>query len=52
MDKPESITSVLGESSQGFDYDVNRLAYAHVDGPSVTLAYMTEDRNHVCHAVY
>ncbi|KAI1795121.1 vacuolar sorting protein [Ganoderma leucocontextum] len=46
VEKFEGIASGLGESSQGLDYDANRLAYARVDGPSVTMAYMTEAKNH------
>ncbi|KAI0774158.1 Sac2 family-domain-containing protein [Fomes fomentarius] len=45
VEKAESITSV-GDSSQYSDFDVNRLAYARVDGPSVTMAYMADDKNH------
>ncbi len=49
MEKSEGIASGLESSPQGFDYDANRLAYARVDGPSVTMAYMTEDKTHVCY---
>ena len=47
MEKSESITSGAGESSQGLEFDPNRLQYARVDGPSVIMAYMTEDKNYV-----
>ena len=47
MEKSESITSGAGESLQGLEFDPNRLLYARVDGPSVIMAYMTEDKDYV-----
>ncbi|EJF61135.1 vacuolar sorting protein [Dichomitus squalens] len=46
VEKSESIISGAGETSQGLEFDANRLSYARVDGPSVTMAYMTEDKNY------
>ncbi|KAL0949390.1 hypothetical protein HGRIS_009454 [Hohenbuehelia grisea] len=44
-DKPELIVSNL-ERDKPLDVDLARLAYAKLDGPSVTLAYMADDKNH------
>ena len=31
-------------------FDLSRLAYARIDGPGVTLAYMSDDKNYVRHS--
>ncbi|RDX55491.1 Vps52-domain-containing protein [Lentinus brumalis] len=41
VEKAESITS---ETSP--EFDPNRLAYARVEGPSVTMAYLSDDKNY------
>ncbi|RPD67298.1 vacuolar sorting protein [Lentinus tigrinus ALCF2SS1-6] len=41
VEKAESITS---ETS--WEFDASRLEYARVDGPSVTMAYLTDDKNY------
>ena len=46
VEKSDIITNAL-ESAQGYDIDANRLSYARVDGPSVTMAYIAEDKNYV-----
>lgn len=44
-EKPESIISGNGDNS-GPSLDQDRLAYAKMDGPSVILAYMADDKTH------
>ena len=46
-EKAESITSGLTDATQSPEYDPSRLAYAHVDGPSVSMAYMADDKGYV-----
>lgn len=45
MEKAEYITALENTMEQTFD--LKRLDYSHLDGPSVVLAYMADDKNHV-----
>ncbi|KAH9918218.1 vacuolar sorting protein [Epithele typhae] len=47
VEKAEPITSGI-DVPQTPGHDPGRLAYAKVDGPSVTMAYVAEDKNCVC----
>ncbi|KAI0750654.1 vacuolar sorting protein [Daedaleopsis nitida] len=42
----EKSESIVGESSQGPGFDPSRLSYARVEGPSVAMAYIGEDKNY------
>lgn len=44
--KPENI--VASEKEQEFVFDAERLAYAKIEGPGVTLAFQADDKNYVC----
>ncbi|CDO71327.1 hypothetical protein BN946_scf184908.g85 [Trametes cinnabarina] len=45
VEKSETIVSGAGESPDP-EVDYKRLAYARVEGPSVVMAYMADDKNH------
>ncbi|KAI9001446.1 Vps52-domain-containing protein [Trametes punicea] len=45
VEKAETIVSGAGESPDP-EVDPTRLSYARVDGPSVVMAYMADDKNH------
>lgn len=45
-DKPETITAAPAPGENPA-VDVERLGHAQIDGPSVTLAYMGDDKTHV-----
>ncbi|KAI0650321.1 Vps52-domain-containing protein [Trametes meyenii] len=45
VEKPDTIANAAGESPD-LEVDPARLLYARVDGPSVVMAYMADDKNH------
>lgn len=45
VEKFESI--VIGGKDDGTSIDSERLAYAKIEGPGATLAYMADDKTHV-----
>ncbi|RDB22540.1 Vacuolar protein sorting-associated protein 52 A [Hypsizygus marmoreus] len=45
IEKHETIVS--SERDKDFHFDQERLAYAKIDGPGVTLAYMADDKTHI-----
>lgn len=45
--KQETIVTSAGEGGSEPDVDVERLAYARIDGPGPVLAYMADDKTHV-----
>jgi hypothetical protein len=45
VEKHESI--VASEREKDLHIDLERLAYAKIEGPGVTLAYMADDKGHV-----
>lgn len=44
VEKAEYITALENTAEQS--YDIKRLEYSRLDGPSVVLAYMADDKNH------
>ena len=47
MSKSETIVANAAEAAPENAADIDRLAYAHIEGPSVTLAYLAEDKAYV-----
>ena len=47
-DKPDTIVTGAGEAIHEAEDDAERLSYAHIDGPGITLAYLAEDKSYVC----
>jgi vacuolar protein sorting-associated protein 52 len=48
VEKLESIVAAAAVTDNDGNTDAQRLVYANIDGPGVTLAYMADDKNHVC----
>lgn len=46
MEKLETI--VASSNEKDFTLDPQRLAYSRIAGPGITLAFMAEDKTHVC----
>jgi len=46
VEKLETIVTAANGDTEP-NVDIGRLAYAKIEGPSVTLAYMADDKTHV-----
>lgn len=51
VEKMESIVIAATPKESNGNADAERLLYGKIEGPGVTLAYMADDKNHVCDTV-
>ncbi|KAI0071087.1 hypothetical protein K474DRAFT_1712758 [Panus rudis PR-1116 ss-1] len=46
VEKADTIVTGAGETTEDANPKIERLSFAHIDGPGVTMAYMAEDKSH------